>query len=190
MLGPLRLGRIDFLPFPRYVWGYGLLGLNVLSRYRIQVVPGKRLALRPRGDTWESAPQRIARWPWTRACSSLGCLRARALEPAGNDARLVFSFEVDLPYPVALLLGCRKADPAGSHLPTISERVTSGRNGDRMYIILSVASAAKDQTLETMVSAGSRWLSRTRCREVSVLDVMPISLEQIPGGAVHAALWP
>ena len=42
-LGPLRLGRIDFGSIPHLWLGYGLLGLDVLSRYRIQIVPGKRL---------------------------------------------------------------------------------------------------------------------------------------------------
>jgi gag-polyprotein putative aspartyl protease len=186
VLGPLRLGRIEFMSFPEDRFGYGLLGLDVLSRYRIQVVPGERLALRPRGDSWESARERIARWPWTRACPSLGCLRARA-EPAGDDARLVFSFEVDVPRPVALLLGCREADPAGAHLPTRAERLTSGRaRALPHHIFLRVASAVKDQTFETTVVAGNDWLSRTQCREVSVLDVMPVSRDSIAGGAVAA----
>ena len=187
-LGPLRLGHIDFGSVP-YSWpGYGLLGLDVLSRYRIQVVPGKRLALRPRGDTWQSAPERVARWPWTRACPSVGCLRAR-VEPAGKDARLVFSFEVDLPHPVALVLGCRELDPVGSHLLTIRERLTSGRNSaPTNHVVLRVASAMKDQTLEAMVSNGNQWLSRTGCREPAVLDVVPIPPKAIPGGAVRADL--
>jgi hypothetical protein len=186
-LGPLRLGRIDFVSLPHHPLGYGLLGLDVLSRYRIQVVPGERLALRPRGDTWESAPQRIARWPWTRACPTLGCLRAR-VEPAGNDARLVFSFEVDVPHPVKLLLGCRETDPAGSRLPTVSEHLTSGPISSPAYhLSVRVASTVKDQTVETMVFAGNRWLSRTRCREISVLDVVPISRESIPGGGAVVA---
>ena len=195
MLGPLRLGRIDFQLYPYILGGSGVLGLDVLSRYRIQVVPGERLALRPRGDMWESAPQRIARWPWTRACPSVGCLRAR-LEPAGNDARLVFSFEVDLPHPVTMLLGCREADPVGSHVPTVCERVTTGRFITTLalrstnHVLLRVASAVKDQTLEAMVPGGNRWLSRTGCREISVLDVMPITMQRLPptGDAVFADL--
>jgi hypothetical protein len=187
-LGPLRLGRIDFRSVPHEWSGYGLLGLDVLSRYRIQVVPGERLALRPRGDTWQSAPERIARWPWTRACPSVGCLRAR-VEPVGNDARLVFSFEVDLPHPVTLLLGCREADPVGSRFLTLWERLTSGRNsGPTDHIHLRVGSAVKDQALEAMVSNGNQWQSRTGCHEISVLDVVPIPLNTIPGGAVHADL--
>jgi hypothetical protein len=188
VLGPVRLGHLDFVSVPHAWVDYGLLGLDVLSRYRIQVVPGVRLALRPRGDTWESAPQRIARWPWTRACPSLGCLRAR-VEPVGNDARLVFSFEVDLPYPVELLLGCREGDPVGSHLFTISERATSGRSrGPAYHISVRVASAVKDQAFETIELAGNRWLSRTRCREISVLDVVPIPPEKIAGSGAFASL--
>jgi hypothetical protein len=187
-LGPLPLGHIDFVSFPHHLHGYGLLGLDVLSRYRIQVVPGVRLALRPRGDPWESAPQRIARWPWTRGCPTLGCLRAR-VEPVGNDARLLFSFEVDVPEPVELLLGCREADPAGSRLLTFSEHITSGpRTVPASHMSLRVASAVKDQARETMVFAGNRWLTRTQCREISVLDVVPISLDSIPGGVVFADL--
>lgn len=188
-LGPLRLGHIDFKSVSHnWPGGYGLLGLDVLSRYRIHVVPGERLALRPRGDSWESAPERVARWPWTRACRSVGCLRAR-VEPAGNDARLVFSFEADVPHPVALVLGCREADPVGSRLLTVVERLTSGRNsGPTDHILLRVASVVKDQTLEAMVSNGNQWLSRTGCHELSVLDVVPIPLNAAPGGAVHADL--
>jgi Aspartyl protease len=188
VLGPLRLGHIDFWSYP-HLWGYGVLGLDVLSRYRIQVVPGERLALRPRGDSWESAKERIARWPWTRACPSLGCLKARA-EPVGDDARLVFSFEVDVPRPVELLLGCRKADPVGSHLLTLSERRAFGPTRALPYhILLRVASTVKDQVVETMVIAGGGWLDRTGCHEISVLDVVPISPEQIPGGAVYADIF-
>jgi hypothetical protein len=187
-LGPLRLGHIDFKSVPHDCPGYGLLGLDVLSRYRIQVVPGERLALRPRGDTWQSAPERVARWPWARACRSVGCLRA-GIEPAGNDARLVFSFEADLPYPVTLVLGCREVDAVGSRLPSVWERLTSGRNSGPMnHIHLRVPSAMKDHTLEAMVSDGGQWLSRTGCRDISVLDVVPIPLNTIPGGAVHADL--
>jgi hypothetical protein len=195
-LGALRLGRIDFGSSPDSVLGHGLLGLDVLSRYRIQVVAGERLALRPRGDSWQTAPERVARWPWTRACPSVGGLRAR-VEPAGDDARLVFSFEADLPHPVSLLLGCREADPVGSHYPSVYERVTSGRfrsgpdRGPRDHILLRVASAVKGQTLEAMVPEGNRWLSRTGCGEVSALDVLPILVPRIPpsGGDVFADLY-
>src|SRR5262249_54154395 len=109
-LGPLQLGRMDFVTLSPRLLSNGVLGLDVLSRYRLQVVHGERLALRPRGDTWEAARERIARWPWTRACPSTGCFRAR-IEPAGNDARIVLSFQVDVPYPVSLLVGCRQLDP-------------------------------------------------------------------------------
>ena len=49
----------------------------------------------------------------------------------------------------------------------------------------------KDQILETMVSDGNRWLSRTGCREISVLDVLPILVERIltPGADVYADLY-
>jgi len=124
----------------------------------------------------------------SRACPSLGCLRAR-VEPVGNDARLVFSFEVDVPHPVELLLGCREADPMGSRLITVSEHLTSGPPSVPAYhMSLRVASAVKDQVVETMVFAGNQWLSRTRCRGIAVLDVVPISLDQIAGGVASASL--
>jgi gag-polyprotein putative aspartyl protease len=179
-LGPLGLGRIDFVSFHHSLPAHGVLGLDVLSRYRIQVVPGERLALRPRGDPWDSAPERIARWLWTRACPTPGCLRAH-LEPVGDDVRLVFSFEVDVPQPVALLLGCRAADPAGSRLPTLFERRSSGQTRALAHpIFLRVASAVKDQAVETMVAG----LSRAQCRDVSVLDVMPTTLDNLSVRAV------
>jgi hypothetical protein len=53
---------------------------------------------------------------------------------------------------------------------------------------LRVASAVKDQVVETMVFAGNQWLSRTRCRGIAVLDVVPISLDQIAGGVASASL--
>ena len=52
-----------------------------------------------------------------------------------------------------------------------------------------MASAVKDQVIETMVIAGGGWLDRTGCRKISVLDVVPISPEQIPGGAVSADIF-
>ena len=51
-----------------------------------------------------------------------------------------------------------------------------------------VAAAVKDQALEAIVFAGNQWLSRTRCREISVLDVMPIPLEKVAGGVASAGL--
>ncbi len=182
-LGPLPLNHLDFLSTPHIPLGYGLLGLDVLSRYHIQVVPGERLALRPRGDPWETAPQRIARWPWTRVCQTLGCVRAH-VEPAGDEARVVFSFEVDVPHPVTVILGCREADPVGSHLLSWDERVSSGRTGGPWYhVVVIVPSAAKDRIGEAVVVGSSGWLSRTGCRDLSVLDVVPSLVDKASGGA-------
>jgi hypothetical protein len=187
-LGPLPLGRIDFQPAPHIPLGYGLLGLDVLSRYDIQVVPGERLALRPRGDPWETAPARIARWPWTRACRTLGCVRAH-VEPAGDEPKVVFSFEVDVPHPVVVALGCRQADPVGAHVLSFSERVSSGRaSGPWYHIAVRVPSAAKDQVGEAVVFGGSGWLARTGCRDLSVLDVVPSSQDEPSGGAGPSAV--
>ncbi len=60
--------------------------------------------------------------------------------------------------------------------------------GPGNHISLRVASAVKDHAFETIVFAGNQWLSRTRCREISVLDVVPISLEKIAGGVASASL--
>jgi hypothetical protein len=165
-----------------------MLGLDVLSRYDIQVVPGERLALRPRGDPWETAPARIARWPWTRACRTLGCVRAH-VEPAGDEPKVVFSFEVDVPHPVVVALGCRQADPVGAHVLSFSERVSSGRaSGPWYHIAVRVPSAAKDQVGEAVVFGGSGWLARTGCRDLSVLDVVPSSQDEPSGGAGPSAV--
>jgi hypothetical protein len=55
--------------------------------------------------------------------------------------------------------------------------------------LLRVASTVKDQAVEAMVQGGSAGLGRTRCREISALDVVPISPDKAAGGAVSADLF-
>ena len=103
--GTLEIGatRIDgqrFLELP--AGKTALLGLDVLSRFDLLVVPGQRLLLRARGDLRATAAARIRRWTWLPVCASPACVRAH-LEPAGRNGSLELTIEAALPRPVHLL---------------------------------------------------------------------------------------
>src|SRR5262249_9727273 len=118
-LGALRLGRIHFQAAPHNWPGSRVLRPCVVGPARVPGCPGGRRCRR-------AARGRGAGGRWRPACPAGGAPGAR-VERAGSDARLVFPFEVAPPHPVTMLLGCREADPVGSHLPTVSERITTGR---------------------------------------------------------------
>jgi hypothetical protein len=178
VLGSLRLGRASFAALPGIDSRYGLLGFSLLARYRIQVVPGERLALRPRGDLWETAPQRIARWPWARGCEHLGCIQAH-IERTGDAVELALSFDVDHPHPTGWLLGCHAWDAAGRPLRTMTEQITSGGPIPGMAGTVAVTlpmGVKKNQIVRPPLLADARWKSAMGylCRDLDVLEVTPI----------------
>jgi hypothetical protein len=103
-IGPLRLEQWHFMSGPRIQANGTALGRDILGSYRMQVIPGKELRLRPRRGAWESAEERIARWPWAHGCGPSGCVRGR-VETREQAARLLVSFDFDYPRAVEFLLG-------------------------------------------------------------------------------------
>lgn len=92
----------------------GLLGLDVLRLFRFRVDSGRTLSLRRRGQRIESAPSRIARWPWVPRCDRPGCADAR-IEGEGAAAAIVMTVSVPYPdQPTSFLWTCaaHAADPA------------------------------------------------------------------------------
>jgi predicted aspartyl protease len=101
-LGPLTIGRMELAGI--HSGGrrakLGLLGLDVLSRYHVQVIPGAAIALRPRHDV---APrERIARWDFIpQSCEHMGCVHATFA-----DGHLRVAIEADIEQPLEVLFAC------------------------------------------------------------------------------------
>ncbi|MGZ3453687.1 MAG: retroviral-like aspartic protease family protein [Polyangiales bacterium] len=145
-LGAKALGTLELaaLPTAGHRAAYGLLGLDVLSRFHVQIVPGSHLALRPRGDVRKTVRERIARWSFVpSSCEHLGCVRAER-----GDDRLTLTLDADLARPIDLLLGCADEHLSGH----VQVRLPSGPRG--------------------AVSKTS--LSGFECQTLQVLDLAPV----------------
>jgi predicted aspartyl protease len=133
-----------------------LLGLDVLSRFDLLVVPGQRLLLRPRGDVRASAGARIRRWSWMPACASPGCARGR-VERAGTAGRLELDIEAELPRAVRLVAGC-----AENGAPALT-------------LVVALAGYKPGHVTTDVRPPGAGWHSPhgVACRELQILDVVP-----------------
>src|SRR6185437_134372 len=150
-----------------------------LGGAKLEIVPGHRLLLRPRGDLRLTAEARVRRWPWMPACRSPGCARAR-IEPAEPAARLEVDVEAPLPGPIEFLFGCADR-PAGTEVI-----VTSGQRAIDPYaggfdgapfrhLLVGLESPSPGQTSLELAAAGRLRISADGppCRELTVLDVAP-----------------
>ena len=174
--GTLEIGatRIDgqrFLELP--AGKTALLGLDVLSRFDLLVVPGQRLLLRARGDLRATAAARIRRWTWLPVCASPACVRAH-LEPAGRNGSLELTIEAELPRPVHLLLGCAETNAADRRL------------------VVDLAGFKPGRVTTDVRLAASSWFSPqgAGCRQLEVLDIVPALDLTTTSSWVHAALEP
>jgi predicted aspartyl protease len=172
-----------------------LLGLDVLSRFNFQVLPGQKLLLRPRGDPRPSAAARIARWPWLSACAAPGCVRAASIVADGRNGRAQIDLEAALARPVKLLLAC--ADPAGptSGEPpaTVAMLLEAGPLRGPMRHLVVQAGPTPAGTLRAEVAlAGLLWFARdgSGCHQLAVMDVMPAASDEPPPPVPIASLRP
>jgi predicted aspartyl protease len=85
-----------------------VIGLDVLSRFNLLIIPGQRLLLTARGDLRTTAAARVGRWAWIpKSCASPGCLQARI-----DREGLQLVAEAQLPFTVEVLLGCAAPEAA------------------------------------------------------------------------------
>jgi predicted aspartyl protease len=156
-----------------------VLGRDILGQFNVEIVPGRRLLLRPRGDLRLTAEARVRRWPWMPACRSPGCARAR-IEPGEPATRLEVDIEAPLPGPIEFLFGCADR-PAGTEVI-----VTSGQRAIDPYaggfggatfrhLLVGLESPSPGRTSLELSAAGRLRISADGppCRELTVLDVAP-----------------
>lgn len=187
-LGSLALGERRFARLVDQEVTLGTLGLDILSQYDLQVLPGAKLLLKARADLWQTASERVQRWPWTRACEHLGCVRAR-LERAGDDAQLTLTLDRAYPRPIKLLLAC-DGDPA----PVISasDLMESGGQirGQFHHLIARVQAGTSLELQSTVRLAGRLWFARPgACNDPVVLDVSPLESSERPSQPATAQVF-
>jgi len=176
-LGTAKLGEQRFMVSVSR--SLAVLGRDILGQFNVEIVPGHRLLLRPRGDLRLTAEARVRRWPWMPACRSPGCARAR-VEPGEPAARLDVDIEARLPGPIEFLFGCADR-PAGTEVI-----VTSGQRAIDPYagafggatfrhLLVGLASPSPGQTSLELAAAGRLRVSADSppCRELTILDVAP-----------------
>jgi predicted aspartyl protease len=177
-LGALSLGRMEMgaIASGGRRAALGLLGLDVLSRFHLQVVPGRHLALRPREDVRATRSERIGRWSFVpTSCEHAGCVHA-TLAPAGEDAKLSVTLEADLDRSVEVLLGC-----AGDHGDTVVPTGSSFGFGDPVgvarHVRTRLASRARGSVTTAIIPRGAHWFESggAECRSLEALDVSPLS---------------
>lgn len=187
-LGPLALGEHRFARLVDQEVTLGTIGLDILSHYDLQVLPGAKLLLKARADLWQTASDRVQRWPWTRSCEHLGCVRTR-LERAGDDAQLTLTLDRAYPRPVKLLLACDQ-DPA----PVISasDLMESGGRvrGQFHHLIVRVQAGTSLELQSTVRLAGRLWFARPgACSDPVVLDVSPLESGERPSQPATAQVF-
>jgi hypothetical protein len=171
-IGPAELGPRGFAELAGTREATGIFGLDLLGRYRVQVSPGKRVALRPRDDIWQTARERIGRWSWTGDCEHIGCIRAR-LEPVGRDATLTVTLDRAFSRDVAIVFGCQ-GDPAA--IASESEIFARGGHmrGTLRHVVARVRSDASGILTAPVALGGGTWFARAdACHDLAVLDVAP-----------------
>jgi hypothetical protein len=170
-LGTIHLGSRPFAILPASSGSTGHLGLDILRRFDVEVVPGRRLRLRPRAPLWDTARERVARWAWMPACEHVGCITAH-FEPADDEGVLTLAVEGHVPAPMRVLLACPDTDPdfvdPGDTLPEGPRRTPGPR-----HLEVALAEMAPGP-LETHVPQARAWFGRPdACRDLAVLDVIP-----------------
>lgn len=195
-LGPLEVGSVTLAGVQSggKRANLGLLGLDVLSRFQMQVVPGSRLALRPRGDVRKTLKERIARWSFIPStCAHVGCVKAE-LSPHGDDARITVTLEADLGQPVEVLFGCEGAAD-DTHVPTGSSFAFADVPAVARHVRVHVP--AKRRGEQTVIRSGAAWFDQGGCRALEALDVSPtrasvtaISIQNEPSRDLEAMFWP
>jgi len=154
----------------------GLLGLDVLARFQLQVIPGSHLALRPRGDVRDFTAERIARWSFVpTTCEHVGCVHAK-LAAKGNDAQLTVTLDADLDRPIEVLLGCA-GDRADTFVPTGSSFAFGAAPDVARHVRVLLPSTSRGTVSEPVISGGAGWFrgGGADCHELEALDVSPLA---------------
>lgn len=191
-IGSAQLGARTFVAVPDSILPRGNLGLDLLMRFRVRVVPGKTLSLRPREDLWQMAPARIARWPWTAGCEHAACATAH-IHATGGDATLTLAIErpEGFPMPVELILGC-PADPAPvTSAPQIMSSGGKLSIAGVHHLVARVAPHVTGAEVATVRWGGRLWFSAggAACEELGILDVVPLSSDGLGPDRVTATLY-
>jgi hypothetical protein len=184
----LALGERRFARLIDQEVTHGTLGLDILSHHDLQVLPGARLFMKPRANLWQTAAERIQRWPWTRACEHLGCARAR-LERAGDDAQLTLTLDRSYPRPVKILLAC---DQDAAPVISGSDLMAHGGQlrGEFHHLIVRVQDRTPRELHSTVRLAGRLWFGRPgACDEPVVLDVSPLDSTERPSQPAMAQVF-
>src|SRR5262249_51447087 len=157
-LGPAPLGNRGLAEIGGRADTIGVLGLDLLGHYRVGVIPGQRLLLRPREDLWQTARERIGRWAWTKDCPHLGCVRAE-IEPAGAEAWLTLEFDRPFSRPITMVLGC---DGDAAALVSTSEIWAQGgqMRGEFHHIVARIDVGAAGIVTTTVRLRGAPLFSR------------------------------
>jgi len=198
-LGPLSVGTVDLAGVSTggRRANLGLLGLDVLSRFQVQVVPGSRLALRPRGDVRKTTKERIARWPFIPStCPHTGCVHAE-LTPHGEDARITVTLEADLGQPLDVLFGCAGATD-DTFVPTGSSFAFGAPPPVARHVRVRVQGSRRGD--QAVISRGAGWFEQGGCNSLEALDVSPTRPYDTPaaaapsttdkGSELQATFWP
>jgi len=176
----------------------GLLGLDVLSRFQLQVVPGSHLALRPRGDVRAVTAERIGRWSFVpKACEHAGCVHAN-LAPRGKDAALTVTLDADLDRPIEVLLGCA-GDRADTFVPTGSSFAFGAPPDIARHVRVRLPTTTRGAVTETVITDGAGWFGGggADCHALEALDVSPLAAfapsttdSPPPDVELQATFWP
>lgn len=198
-LGSLALGRIELAAI--HAGGrrasFGLLGLDVLSRFQLQILPGKQLALRPRGDVRKTTAERIARWAFVpTSCAHPGCVHA-TLAAKGDHALLSVTLDADVDQPIEVLLGCAGALGETSVTTQTSFAFGNAPNIAR-HVRVRLPGRTRGSVSELTIANGASWFGSSGgdCQTLEALDVSPVlphapkASEEEPAAELQATLWP
>ena len=188
-LGTAKLEKQRFMPSVSR--NLAVLGRDILGQFNVEIVPGRRLSLRPRGDLRLTAEARVRRWPWIPACRSPGCAHAR-IEPNEAASRLEVDIEAPLPGPIEILFGCADR-PVGTEVITTSGQraidpsAAGFGQATFRHLLVGLKSPSPGKTYLELADPGRLRVSPDAppCRELSVLDVAPAR----PGGDARAEVY-
>lgn len=164
-----------------------LLGLDALTSYELQIIPGSRLLAKPRNpDMRATAAARVRRWPWMPSCRVVGCVRGY-VEGNGEGGRIIFEFEAALPRGAELLFGCADGDDADWVIPR--GLIAKEEPPFRHVVLLTNRGATQlfwvPNVDQQLVRANGK-----PCRELTVLDVAPLRQSELGRTVSRAVLRP
>jgi hypothetical protein len=178
IIADAEIGGVRFVRH-RFVQGRAgdtpVLGLDLLARFDIQVVPDRGLFLKPRdGDLRASAAQRIRRWSWMPACKVVGCARGRVVG-TGKQSRVEIDFDVKLPRPLQFLMGCAERREAEEPAPWMDWTAPPATRGQHLVIDAKETVPRKAKVAAPGLNLSLVLPNGAGCKKLHVLDVAPIA---------------